>query len=92
MSRDLGYYRIRIVVYIVLSLCIGSVFFNVGTSYNAIIARIACGGFLSGFMTMMSIGGFPSFIEEMKVTLASFTLLFASVILFITILRYYIFE
>ncbi|KAK8336595.1 hypothetical protein V6Z11_A09G134400 [Gossypium hirsutum] len=30
-------------------------------------ARGACGGFISGFMTFMSIGGFPSFIEELKV-------------------------
>ncbi|KAK4407425.1 ABC transporter G family member 15 [Sesamum angolense] len=34
---------------------------------QAILARGACGGFVTGFMTFMSIGGFPSFIEEMKV-------------------------
>ncbi|KAE9616399.1 putative sulfate-transporting ATPase [Lupinus albus] len=67
MSRDLGYYWIRVAIYIVLSVCVGSVFFEVGTSYSAILARGACGAFISGFMTFMSIGGFPSFIEEMKV-------------------------
>ncbi|KAM7272282.1 hypothetical protein ACFE04_026945 [Oxalis oulophora] len=67
MTRDMGYYQIRIVIYLLLSVCVGTIFFNVGKSYTAILARGACGGFISGFMTFMSIGGFPSFIEEMKV-------------------------
>ncbi|KAF1885031.1 hypothetical protein Lal_00028920, partial [Lupinus albus] len=67
MCRDVGYYWIRVTIYIALSVCVGTVFFEVGTSYNAIFARGACGAFISGFMTFMSIGGFPSFIEEMKV-------------------------
>ncbi|XP_049379130.1 ABC transporter G family member 15-like [Solanum stenotomum] len=67
MSRDFGYYWLRIIVYIILSICVGTVFYDVGTGHNAVIARGACGGFISGFMTFMSIGGFPSFIEEMKI-------------------------
>ncbi|KAI3746400.1 hypothetical protein L6452_08832 [Arctium lappa] len=67
MSRDVGYYWLRIVVYLAVSLCVGTVFYNVGTSYRATFARGACGGFISGFMIFMSIGGFPSFIEEMKI-------------------------
>ena len=31
-------------------------------------ARGACASFVSGFVTFMSIGGFPSFIEDMKVS------------------------
>ncbi|EYU26837.1 hypothetical protein MIMGU_mgv11b023824mg, partial [Erythranthe guttata] len=67
MSRDFGYYWLRIIVFITVSICVGSVFHNVGSNYHAILARGACGGFISGFMTFMTIGGFPSFIEEMKV-------------------------
>ncbi|XVF69603.1 hypothetical protein PTKIN_Ptkin11bG0094300 [Pterospermum kingtungense] len=67
MSRDAGYYWLRIAIYIALSICVGTIFFDIGTNYNAILARGACGGFISGFMTFMSIGGFPSFIEELKV-------------------------
>ncbi|KAL3653352.1 ABC transporter G member 12 [Castilleja foliolosa] len=67
MTRDFGYYWLRIIVFIVVSVCVGSVFHNVGTNSHAILARGACGGFISGFMTFMTIGGFPSFIEEMKV-------------------------
>ncbi|XP_074583480.1 ABC transporter G family member 12-like [Curcuma longa] len=67
MSRDMGYYWLRIIVYMVVSVCVGTIFFDVGTSYTAILARSSCGAFVSGFLTFMSIGGFPSFIEEMKV-------------------------
>ncbi|XP_010269756.1 PREDICTED: ABC transporter G family member 15-like [Nelumbo nucifera] len=67
MSRDIGYYWLRIVVYILVSMCVGTIFYDVGTSYSAILARGSSGGFIVGYMTFMSIGGFPSFIEEMKV-------------------------
>ncbi|PWA44303.1 ABC-2 type transporter family protein [Artemisia annua] len=68
MSRDMGYYWLRIVIYLVISVCVGTIFYDVGTSYTAILARGACGGFIAGFMTFMSIGSFPSFIEDMKVS------------------------
>ncbi|KFK35849.1 hypothetical protein AALP_AA4G044900 [Arabis alpina] len=67
MCRDLGYYWIRIAVYILLSICVGSIFFNVGKYHTNVMTTAACGGFMAGFMTFMSIGGFQSFIEEMKV-------------------------
>ncbi|CAL5423743.1 unnamed protein product [Camellia sinensis] len=66
MSRDVGYYWLRIITYIAVSISVGSIFFNVGTSYSVILARGSCGGFISGSMIFMSIRGFPSFIEEMK--------------------------
>ncbi|KAH0926767.1 hypothetical protein HID58_019023 [Brassica napus] len=46
---------------------VGTIFYDVGYSYTSILARVSCGGFITGFMTFMSIGGFPSFLEEMKV-------------------------
>ncbi|KAK4780659.1 hypothetical protein SAY87_016765 [Trapa incisa] len=67
MSRDVGYYWLRIAIYIVVSLAVGSIFFNVGKSFSAIFARGSSGAFLAGFMTFMSIGGFPSFTEELKI-------------------------
>ncbi|XP_038695714.1 ABC transporter G family member 15-like [Tripterygium wilfordii] len=67
MSRDVGYYWARLVIYIIVSLSVGTIFHDVGYSYTAILARVSCGAFITGFMTFMSIGGFPSFIEEMKV-------------------------
>ncbi|KAI3706745.1 hypothetical protein L6452_24684 [Arctium lappa] len=67
MSRDMGYYWLRIIIYLAVSICVGTIFFDVGLSYTAMIARGACGGFITGFMTFMSIGSFPSFIEDMKI-------------------------
>jgi hypothetical protein len=37
MSRDIGYYWLRLVVYIFLTLCIGTIYFKVGTSSTSII-------------------------------------------------------
>ncbi|GKV13883.1 hypothetical protein SLEP1_g24845 [Rubroshorea leprosula] len=67
MSRDFGYYWLRLLIYIVVTVCIGTIYLNVGTSYSAILARGACASFVFGFVTFMSIGGFPSFVEDMKV-------------------------
>ncbi|KAK8964975.1 ABC transporter G family member 11 [Platanthera guangdongensis] len=67
MSRDFGYYWLRLVIYLVVTVCIGTIYLNVGTRYSSILARGACASFVFGFVTFMSIGGFPSFVEDMKV-------------------------
>ncbi|TQD70503.1 hypothetical protein C1H46_043964 [Malus baccata] len=67
MSRDFGYYWLRLVIYIVVTVCIGTIYLNVGTGYSSILARGSCVSFVFGFVTFMSIGGFPSFVEDMKV-------------------------
>ncbi|BFG36872.1 hypothetical protein CerSpe_231460 [Prunus speciosa] len=67
MSRDFGYYWLRLVIYIVVTICIGTIYLNVGTGYSSILARGSCASFVFGFVTFMSIGGFPSFVEDMKV-------------------------
>ena len=36
MYRDLGYYWLRLGIYVALCICIGTVYYKVGTSYNAI--------------------------------------------------------
>ncbi|KAI3473618.1 hypothetical protein Pfo_031423 [Paulownia fortunei] len=67
MSRDFGYYWLRLVIYIVVTICIGTIYLNIGTGFSSILARGACASFVFGFVTFMSIGGFPSFVEDMKV-------------------------
>ncbi|GAB4842689.1 ABC transporter G member 11 [Ancistrocladus abbreviatus] len=67
MSRDFGYYWLRLVIYVVVTICIGTIYFDVGTTYDSILARGSCSSFVFGFVTFMSIGGFPSFVEDMKV-------------------------
>ncbi|XP_039126795.1 ABC transporter G family member 1-like [Dioscorea cayenensis subsp. rotundata] len=67
MHRDLGYYWLRLVIYLVLCLCIGTMYFNIDDSYASIQARGSMLMFVAGFLTFMSIGGFPSFVEDMKI-------------------------
>lgn len=37
MSRDFGYYWLRLVIYVVVTICIGTIYLNVGTGYNSIL-------------------------------------------------------
>ncbi|XP_051212211.2 ABC transporter G family member 1 [Lolium perenne] len=67
MYRDLGYYWLRFVINIGLFLTIGTIFFAVGYSYESIQARASMLMFTSTFVTMMAIGSFPSFVEDMKI-------------------------
>ncbi|XP_051127111.1 ABC transporter G family member 1-like [Andrographis paniculata] len=67
MSRDLGYYWFRFGIYLVLNLCIGTLFYDIGHTYGSIQARGSVLTFISAFMTVLSVGGFPSFIEDMKI-------------------------
>ncbi|CAN6209890.1 unnamed protein product [Urochloa humidicola] len=67
MHRDAGYYWLRFVIYIGICLSIGTIFFNVGYSFASIQARASMLMFTSTLLTMMSIGGFPSFVEDMKI-------------------------
>ncbi|KAL2521666.1 ABC transporter G family member 11 [Forsythia ovata] len=67
MYRDLGYYWFRFAIYIALCLCIGTIFIDIGSDYGSIQARGSVLMFVVSFMTFLAIGGFPSFVEDMKV-------------------------
>ncbi|KAJ4824919.1 hypothetical protein Tsubulata_032056 [Turnera subulata] len=67
MYRDLGYYWLRIIFYVLVAISIGTLFFNVGYGTGAIFERGQATGFIFGFMICLSCGGLPFFIEEMKV-------------------------
>ncbi|KAM1396639.1 hypothetical protein ACFX2I_014310 [Malus domestica] len=67
MSRDIGYYWLRSVFYILIAVSAGSFFFHIGTNNQAIVARGKCDGFIYGLMICLSIGGIPFVIEELKV-------------------------
>jgi ABC-type multidrug transport system ATPase subunit len=67
MYRDLGYYWLRLGVYLALCLCIGTIFCDIGMTYGSIQARGSMLAFVAAFLTFMAIGGFPSFVEDMKV-------------------------
>ncbi|OMO73058.1 ABC transporter-like protein [Corchorus olitorius] len=67
MYRDLGYYWLRLAIYIALCLCVGTIFYDIGLTYGSIQARGSMLMFVAAFLTFMAIGGFPSFVEDMKI-------------------------
>ncbi|XWS33351.1 hypothetical protein CRYUN_Cryun22dG0074300 [Craigia yunnanensis] len=67
MYRDLGYYWLRLAIYIALCLCLGTIFHDVGFTFGSIQARGSMLVFVAAFLTFMAIGGFPSFVEDMKI-------------------------
>ncbi|KAE8670048.1 ABC transporter G family member 11 [Hibiscus syriacus] len=67
MSRDLGYYWMRLCIYVALSVVLGTVFSHIGMDDGSIQARGSLIMFVASFLTFMAIGGFPSFVEEMKI-------------------------
>ncbi|ONK74113.1 uncharacterized protein A4U43_C03F2900 [Asparagus officinalis] len=67
MHRDLGYYWLRLAIYIALCLCVGTIYHDIGHSYGSIQARGSMLMFVAAFLTFMAIGGFPSFVEDMKI-------------------------
>lgn len=112
MYRDIGYYWMRLAVYIAIAFGLGTIYFDIGHSssnyssiqvsfwvmltmfkdflitdficllcmylcmFHIIIpldqARGSMLMFVASFLTFMAIGGFPSFVEEMKVCLFYF--------------------
>ncbi|KAJ4951422.1 hypothetical protein NE237_028254 [Protea cynaroides] len=67
MFRDLGYYWLRFAIYIALCLCVGTIYYDIGHTYGSIQARGSMLMFVAAFLTFMAIGGFPSFVEDMKI-------------------------
>ncbi|KAL6854391.1 hypothetical protein ACP4OV_019294 [Aristida adscensionis] len=67
MHRDIGYYWMRLAVYLGIGLCLGTIFYQVGYSYSSIQSRCEVIMYTTALLTFMAIGGFPSFVEDMKV-------------------------
>ncbi|KAK4271295.1 hypothetical protein QN277_020006 [Acacia crassicarpa] len=68
MYRDMSNYWLRLAVYVAIAISLGTMFYNVGSSIESIQAR---GSLLTFFVSVLTfitlIGGFPPFLEEMKV-------------------------
>ena len=56
MYRDLGYYWLRFAIYIMLCLCVGTIFYDVGHSYGSIqVSEINPTLFMSGLYLMVRV-------------------------------------
>ncbi|XP_076915722.1 ABC transporter G family member 1-like [Bidens hawaiensis] len=67
MYRDIGYYWLRLGIYIALGFSVGTIYYDLGYGFNSLNAMISMLVFVTSFLTILAIGGFPSFMEEMKV-------------------------
>ncbi|XP_037452782.1 ABC transporter G family member 11-like isoform X2 [Triticum dicoccoides] len=67
MHRDIGYYWMRLGVYLGIGICLGTIFYQVGHSYSSIQSRCEVIMYTTALITFMAIGGFPSFVEDVKV-------------------------
>ncbi|XP_038693234.1 ABC transporter G family member 15-like isoform X2 [Tripterygium wilfordii] len=67
MSRDIGYYWLRMAFYVLVSISAGTLEFDVGTGSQALASRGRSCGFIFGIMICLSIGGLPFFTEEIRV-------------------------
>ncbi|XP_023735067.1 ABC transporter G family member 1 isoform X1 [Lactuca sativa] len=67
MYRDPGYYWLRLGIYIGFGFSLGTIFFHIGLGFGSIHDRVSMIMFVSSFLTILAIGGFPSFVEEVKV-------------------------
>ncbi|KAL2343807.1 hypothetical protein Fmac_005092 [Flemingia macrophylla] len=66
MYREVGYYWLRLLIYGALALSLGTMFCDIGSSSESIQARGSLLVFVVTFLTFITVGGFPSFVEEMK--------------------------
>ncbi|KAL6144152.1 hypothetical protein ACLB2K_054847 [Fragaria x ananassa] len=67
MYRDRGYYWLRLFIYIALAAGLGTIYYDLGYTFASIQTRGSLLAFVVSFLTFMAIGGFPSFVEDMKV-------------------------
>lgn len=67
MYRDLGYYWLRLVIYLALCWGVGTIYYDIGSHYGSIQARGEMLMYIGGYLTFMAIGGFPSFVEDLKI-------------------------
>uniref|UniRef100_A0ACD5Z6B6 Uncharacterized protein n=1 Tax=Avena sativa TaxID=4498 RepID=A0ACD5Z6B6_AVESA len=67
MHRDIGYYWLRLGVYLGIGICLGTIFYQLGHSYSSIQSRCETIMYTTALLTFMATGGFPSFVEDVKV-------------------------
>ncbi|KAG9450016.1 hypothetical protein H6P81_009981 [Aristolochia fimbriata] len=67
MSREWNYFWLRLVLYMFLSLSIGTIFYNLGHSLSSVAVRVAAVFVFVSFTSVLSIAGLPAHIKEIKI-------------------------
>ncbi|KAF8396534.1 hypothetical protein HHK36_018158 [Tetracentron sinense] len=66
MSREWKYFWLRLILYILLALCVGTIFANLGHSLLSVVARVTAIFTFVSFTSLLSIAGLPAHITEIK--------------------------
>ncbi|XP_077221798.1 ABC-2 type transporter family protein [Tasmannia lanceolata] len=67
MSREWRYFWLRLVLYVLLTLCVGTIFSNLGHSLSSVGVMVAAVFVFVSFTSLLSIAGLPAHIKEIKV-------------------------
>lgn len=67
MSREWKYYWLRLILYMLLTLCIGTLFSGLGHSLSSVVTRVAAVFVFVSFTSLLSIAGVPALINEIKI-------------------------
>ncbi|TKY59487.1 ABC transporter G family member 11 [Spatholobus suberectus] len=68
LFRDVSNYWLRLAMFVVAAISLGTIFFDVGSRNASIQARGSLVSFVASVLTFITLlGGFPSFVEQMKV-------------------------
>ncbi|KAG1652464.1 hypothetical protein FOA52_009206 [Chlamydomonas sp. UWO 241] len=66
-TRNIGVFWLRLGMYIVLCIMMGTIFLNLGKTWKDTYSFTSMMFFVVAFLTFMSIAGFPAFAEDMAV-------------------------
>ncbi|KAG6415362.1 hypothetical protein SASPL_122773 [Salvia splendens] len=67
MSREWKYYWLRLVIYMFLALCIGTVFSGLGHSLSSVGTRVGAVFLFISFTSLLSIAGVPAQLKDIKI-------------------------
>ncbi|KAI3450605.1 hypothetical protein Pfo_007270 [Paulownia fortunei] len=67
MSREWKYYWLRLILYMFLALCIGTVFSGLGHSLSSVGTRVGAVFLFVSFTSLLSIAGVPAQLKEIKI-------------------------
>ncbi|KAF5447253.1 hypothetical protein F2P56_032821 [Juglans regia] len=67
MSREWKYYWLRLILCMLLTLCVGTVFSGLGHSLSSVVTRVAAIFAFISFTSLLSIAGVPALIKEVKI-------------------------
>ncbi|XP_052196405.1 ABC transporter G family member 3 [Diospyros lotus] len=67
MSREWKYYWLRLILYMLLTVCIGTVFSGLGHSLSSVVTRVAAIFVFVSFSSLLSIAGVPAQMKEIKI-------------------------